>query len=42
MILVDLPYLEFDDTRFRIINLEVQKGSLVFLIEAKMKQIPTL
>ncbi len=40
--LIDLPYLEFDDTRFRILNLEVQKGSLVFLMEAKMKQIPTL
>ncbi|MCP6758862.1 MAG: DUF2993 domain-containing protein [Fischerella sp. CENA71] len=38
--LVNLPYLEFDDVWFRIINMEVQKGSLVFLIEARMRQIP--
>jgi hypothetical protein len=40
--LVNLPSLEFDDIWFRIMNLEVQKDSLVFLIEAKMKHIPTL
>ncbi len=40
--LVNLPYLEFDDVWFRIINMEVQKGSLVLLIEAKMRQIPKL
>ncbi|RAM48320.1 MAG: DUF2993 domain-containing protein [Hapalosiphonaceae cyanobacterium JJU2] len=40
--LVNLPYLEVDNVWFRIINMEVQKGGLVFLIESRMKQIPTI
>ncbi len=40
--LISLPYLEFNHVWFRILNIEVQKGSVVFLIEAKMKQIPKI
>ncbi|BAZ68935.1 hypothetical protein NIES4106_37040 [Fischerella sp. NIES-4106] len=40
--LINSPYLEFDNVWFRIINMEVQKGSIIFLVEARMKQIPTL
>ncbi|KOP27739.1 hypothetical protein AMR41_03475 [Hapalosiphon sp. MRB220] len=40
--LINLPYLEFNHVWFRILNIEVQKGSVVFLIEAKMKQIPKI
>ncbi|WP_341525646.1 DUF2993 domain-containing protein [Nostoc sp. UHCC 0302] len=38
---VNLPYYEWEDTVFCIKYLEVEKGSLTLLVEAKLKQIPS-
>jgi LmeA-like phospholipid-binding len=35
------PYLEYEDMAFRIKKMEVQKGKLSLLVEAKVRQIPT-
>ncbi|MDM9385554.1 DUF2993 domain-containing protein [Chlorogloeopsis sp. ULAP01] len=40
--LVNLPYFEFDNTKFRLINMEVRKGNMILLVEANVKRIPTL
>ncbi|WP_026734961.1 LmeA family phospholipid-binding protein [Fischerella sp. PCC 9605] len=40
--LANLPYLEFDDTRLRIIHMEAQKGNLILFVKANMQQIPTM
>jgi hypothetical protein len=37
--LVNLPYFEFDDIILRIKEIEVQKGNLILLVEAQVKQI---
>ncbi|MBW4612741.1 MAG: DUF2993 domain-containing protein [Desmonostoc vinosum HA7617-LM4] len=39
--LVDLNYFEFEDMALRVKSLNVQKGSLILLVEAKLKQIPS-
>lgn len=40
--LVDLPYLEYDGTTFRIKEMEVQKGSVTLQVEAHLNQLPSL
>ncbi|MFQ4143142.1 DUF2993 domain-containing protein [Chlorogloeopsis sp. ULAP02] len=40
--LVNLPYFEFDNTKFSLRNMEVKKGNMILLVEANVKQIPTL
>ncbi|MBE9051751.1 DUF2993 domain-containing protein [Nostocales cyanobacterium LEGE 11386] len=37
--LASLPYLEWEDIAFRIIDMEVQKESIILMIEANVKQI---
>ncbi len=39
--LVNLPYIEFDDMALRIKSLEVQKGNLILLADAHVRQIPS-
>ncbi|MFN6568758.1 DUF2993 domain-containing protein [Dendronalium sp. ChiSLP03b] len=38
--LVNQPYFEWDDMKFSVKNLELEKGSLTLLVEAYVKQIP--
>ncbi len=38
--LVNLPYFQIDDTKFRILNMDTQEGSLILLVEARVQQIP--
>ncbi|MBO3458576.1 DUF2993 domain-containing protein [Aetokthonos hydrillicola Thurmond2011] len=39
--LVNLPYLEFEDTAVRIKNMQVGTGNLTLLVEARVGQIPS-
>ena len=39
--LVNLPYIEFDDMALRIKSLEVQKGNLILLADAHVRQLPS-
>ncbi|HIK07453.1 MAG TPA: DUF2993 domain-containing protein [Trichormus sp. M33_DOE_039] len=38
--LVNLPYLEWEDIKFRIKNLQAQKENLILLVEANLNQVP--
>ncbi|MEH2083453.1 MAG: DUF2993 domain-containing protein [Nostoc sp.] len=40
--LVNLPYLQYEDTVFSIKKLEVEKDRMILLVETKLKQIPSL
>jgi hypothetical protein len=39
--LVNLPYYEYEKTVFCIRNMDVQKGSMILLVDARLKQIPS-
>lgn len=38
--LINLPYFEFDDVVLRVKNMQVQKGSMTLLVDARVTQIP--
>jgi hypothetical protein len=38
--LVNLPYLEWEDIKFRIKNMHIQDKSLILLVEANLNQVP--
>ncbi|MCX7596717.1 MAG: DUF2993 domain-containing protein [Fischerella sp.] len=40
--LANLPYLEFNNTRFRIVDMEAQNGNLILFVKANMKQVPII
>ncbi|GAB1539119.1 hypothetical protein NUACC21_17840 [Scytonema sp. NUACC21] len=40
--LINLPYFEFEDTILRVRNMELQEGKLVLLVDAYVKQIPSV
>jgi len=40
--LVNLPYLEFEGTAFRIKEMDVQKGSITLQVEAHTNQLPSV
>ena len=39
--LTNLPFIEFDDMALRIKSLEVQKGNLILLADAQVRQLPS-
>ncbi|KAB8330094.1 DUF2993 domain-containing protein [Scytonema tolypothrichoides VB-61278] len=40
--LVNLPYYEYDKTVFRIRNMDVEKSKITLLVDARLKEIPSL
>ena len=40
--LVNLPYLEFGGTAFRIKEMEVHEGRIILQVEAHINQVPSL
>ncbi|NMG21495.1 DUF2993 domain-containing protein [Brasilonema bromeliae] len=40
--LVNLPYYEYEKTVFRVRNMDVEKGNMTLLVDARLKQIPSL
>ncbi|NMG08628.1 DUF2993 domain-containing protein [Brasilonema sp. UFV-L1] len=40
--LVNLPYFEYEDTVFRIRNMEVQKATMILLVDARLKHLPSV
>ncbi|QLE40666.1 DUF2993 domain-containing protein [Nostoc sp. C052] len=39
--LMNIPYFEWEDIAFSIKNIEVQKGNLILMLEAQVRQIPS-
>lgn len=39
--LTNLPFIEFDDMALRVKSLEVQKGNLILLADAQVRQLPS-
>jgi len=39
--LMSLPYFEWEDIAFNIKNIEAQKGNLILMLEAQVRQIPS-
>ncbi|MEH1921299.1 LmeA family phospholipid-binding protein [Nostoc sp.] len=39
--LMSLPYFEWEDIAFNIKNIEAQKGNLILMLEAQLRQIPS-
>ncbi|AFZ57193.1 DUF2993 domain-containing protein [Anabaena cylindrica FACHB-243] len=40
--IINLPYLEWENMVFSIIDMEVKKGSLILILKAHIKQIPSM
>lgn len=39
--LINLPYLTWNDTKFKILSMEIKQHNLILLTESQMKQIPS-